>query len=370
MLGTFRCRSRSRPSGLRQHSARSKRLLPRRSVRGRRVLRKDKSGHVFVTDGGHWLLDAQLQRIADPRALAARAVRGTGVMEHGLFIGLAGTAILGGPDGVRLCRPALISNPWSTTMIARLCTATRWLASSRSPSPGSPKPAAAANPSPASILIAKQIVQIKGVSAMFDQLVRGVVGKVKNQFQQTNFHVGERPQRDRGQPWKKTTPRARMNSWIRPARTYAEHFTEAELKELLTFYQSPIGRRWSLRSRRSSMTAWPMPPMGRCSFGGNHCQDARRNEEARTRYLAWPIPTSICSSSEADREACAPRASPRSTAAPVDGCRGISPWWHLRHPRLRAEEASRLRIAFSRRIRGCRGLRLGCCTNHPSTGRL
>ncbi len=65
-------------------------------------LRKDKNGHAFVTDGGHWLLDAQLQRILDPQALAARLCVVPGVMEHGLFIGLATAAILGGPDGVRL----------------------------------------------------------------------------------------------------------------------------------------------------------------------------------------------------------------------------------------------------------------------------
>jgi ribose 5-phosphate isomerase A len=59
-------------------------------------------GHAFVTDGGHWLLDAQLQRIADPQDLANRLAAIPGVMEHGLFIGLAGIAILAGPDGVRL----------------------------------------------------------------------------------------------------------------------------------------------------------------------------------------------------------------------------------------------------------------------------
>jgi ribose 5-phosphate isomerase A len=66
------------------------------------ALRKAKNGHPFVTDGGHWLLDARLQRIADPPALAARLAAIPGVMEHGLFIGLARTAILAGPDGVRL----------------------------------------------------------------------------------------------------------------------------------------------------------------------------------------------------------------------------------------------------------------------------
>ncbi len=65
-------------------------------------LRMAQNGHAFVTDGGHWLLDAQLQSIANPQALANRLAAVPGVVEHGLFIGLAGTAILAGPDGVRL----------------------------------------------------------------------------------------------------------------------------------------------------------------------------------------------------------------------------------------------------------------------------
>src|SRR5271166_3366740 len=52
-------------------------------------LRCDRNGHAFVTDGGHWLLDAQLGRIADPPALARSLAAVPGVMEHGLFIGLA-----------------------------------------------------------------------------------------------------------------------------------------------------------------------------------------------------------------------------------------------------------------------------------------
>jgi len=65
-------------------------------------LRRDRDGHAFVTDGGHWLLDAQLRRIADPLALADSLAATPGVMEHGLFIGLAQTAILAGPNGVRI----------------------------------------------------------------------------------------------------------------------------------------------------------------------------------------------------------------------------------------------------------------------------
>src|SRR5437899_1937989 len=39
---------------------------------GPAVLRRGKEGHAFVTDGGHWILDAALERIADPKILAER----------------------------------------------------------------------------------------------------------------------------------------------------------------------------------------------------------------------------------------------------------------------------------------------------------
>lgn len=65
-------------------------------------LRKTPNGHPFVTDGGHWLIDARLQRIADPPRLAVRLSAIPGVMEHGLFIGLARAAIVAGAAGVRV----------------------------------------------------------------------------------------------------------------------------------------------------------------------------------------------------------------------------------------------------------------------------
>jgi ribose 5-phosphate isomerase A len=69
---------------------------------GPAMLRKDKHGQTYVTDGGHWILDAHLQRISDPRELAARLCTIPGVMEHGLFINNANAAILAGPHGVRV----------------------------------------------------------------------------------------------------------------------------------------------------------------------------------------------------------------------------------------------------------------------------
>jgi ribose 5-phosphate isomerase A len=65
-------------------------------------LRQGKDGHAFVTDGGHWIVDAALGRIDEPRALAHALSAIPGVMEHGLFIDLAHTAILAGTDGIRI----------------------------------------------------------------------------------------------------------------------------------------------------------------------------------------------------------------------------------------------------------------------------
>ena len=65
-------------------------------------LRIGNDGHPFVTDSGHWLLDAALERIPDTAALACSLNAIPGVVEHGLFIGMAHTVILAGRDGVRV----------------------------------------------------------------------------------------------------------------------------------------------------------------------------------------------------------------------------------------------------------------------------
>ena len=71
-------------------------------VSGQMEVRKDKNGHGFVTDGGHWILDARLGRIPDSPRLAMSLSSIPGVVEHGLFIGLASTAVLAGANGIRI----------------------------------------------------------------------------------------------------------------------------------------------------------------------------------------------------------------------------------------------------------------------------
>jgi ribose 5-phosphate isomerase A len=65
-------------------------------------LRRGSDGHAFVTDGGHWILDAAFARISDPKSLADRLDGIAGVVEHGLFIALAQTAVIAGANGVRV----------------------------------------------------------------------------------------------------------------------------------------------------------------------------------------------------------------------------------------------------------------------------
>jgi ribose 5-phosphate isomerase A len=58
----------------------------------------------FITDSGHLILDASFGRIEEPEALSAALHSVPGVVEHGLFLGLATEAILASPDGISILR--------------------------------------------------------------------------------------------------------------------------------------------------------------------------------------------------------------------------------------------------------------------------
>ncbi len=62
-------------------------------------------GHAFLTDGGHHILDASFGRIPDPAALAVVLNSIPGVVEHGLFLGLASAAVIGRDDSVEWLFP-------------------------------------------------------------------------------------------------------------------------------------------------------------------------------------------------------------------------------------------------------------------------
>jgi ribose 5-phosphate isomerase A len=74
---------------------------------GDAVLRSAADGSPLVTDEGHHILDCALPESGDLAALGDAVKAVTGVVEHGLFLTQAHTALLGAPDGTleRLVRP-------------------------------------------------------------------------------------------------------------------------------------------------------------------------------------------------------------------------------------------------------------------------
>ncbi|MGH6736602.1 MAG: ribose-5-phosphate isomerase RpiA [Methyloceanibacter sp.] len=58
----------------------------------------------FVTDQGNLIVDCAFHAIPEPEVLAFALKRVPGVVEHGLFLGLADLAIVAGSDGVKAIR--------------------------------------------------------------------------------------------------------------------------------------------------------------------------------------------------------------------------------------------------------------------------
>ncbi len=69
---------------------------------GTPALRRGRDGHVFVTDSGNSILDCAFGVIPDPEALAAALAAIPGVVEHGLFIGVARAIIVADASGVNI----------------------------------------------------------------------------------------------------------------------------------------------------------------------------------------------------------------------------------------------------------------------------
>ena len=64
------------------------------------IQRRAADGGDFVTDGGHFILDASFGRISNAKALSDALLEVPGVVQHGLFLGLCDAAYLAGPSGI------------------------------------------------------------------------------------------------------------------------------------------------------------------------------------------------------------------------------------------------------------------------------
>lgn len=102
--------------------------------------------------------------------------------------------------------------------------------------------AAAQQPSAAAITTARQILDSKASFAMFEPLVPGVIESAKNVFLQQNPNLQKDLNDAAAALRTQLTPRTNeLKEEI--AKIYAARFTEAELKELQTFFSSALGKK-------------------------------------------------------------------------------------------------------------------------------
>ncbi len=69
---------------------------------GEVCLRKTPGGRAFVSDNGHYIVDCFFGAIPRPEDLADRLAAIPGIVEHGLFIGIAKAVISAGPAGIKI----------------------------------------------------------------------------------------------------------------------------------------------------------------------------------------------------------------------------------------------------------------------------
>ena len=100
--------------------------------------------------------------------------------------------------------------------------------------------ASAQQPSPAAIQTAREIIKVTGATALFTPLIPGVVEQAKNLFLQQNPGLAKDLNEITTQMRADLAPRFEELT-AEVAKLYAVHFTEAELKDLLAFYKSPVG---------------------------------------------------------------------------------------------------------------------------------
>lgn len=99
-LGRFPLPIEVNPFGLGATRAVIEAVMVEQQAAGGLELRRRPNGDVYVTDGGHYILDALFGRILSPEALSRALLDIPGVVQHGLFLGMCKRAYVAGPEGV------------------------------------------------------------------------------------------------------------------------------------------------------------------------------------------------------------------------------------------------------------------------------
>jgi hypothetical protein len=97
-------------------------------------------------------------------------------------------------------------------------------------------------PSANAMKMAREIIDLKNATILFEPMVPGVIERVKNMLLQTSPNL-RKDFDDVSNNLRKVYASRTVDlltdiSWV-----YASRFTEAELKEILTFYRTPTGKK-------------------------------------------------------------------------------------------------------------------------------
>jgi uncharacterized protein len=102
--------------------------------------------------------------------------------------------------------------------------------------------ASAQQPTASAIAVARELVLLKGGSQMFDPVISGIVDSGRGVLMQTNPQLSKDLNDVAAQLRTEFQPR-RDDILNQAARGYAQRFSEAEMKEMVTFFKSPLGQK-------------------------------------------------------------------------------------------------------------------------------
>ena len=208
------------------------------------------------------------------------------------------------------------------------------------------------NPTPSAnaIALARELLALKGGNEMFDGMVDGVIESAKNSFLPSNPTLNRPLSEVTAQLRKEYEPK-KAELFNEVARAYARHFTEAGTARIACILQDHARQKGSVQriaSRRRRLQA--RAGMDERIFRSGSQQDARGDEKEGLRSVTDAARRRRSFRHRGRLRRRARRAYRVGLRRARHGGGGISRRRHLRHPRLRAEEAAGLRVAISARI--------------------
>jgi hypothetical protein len=103
---------------------------------------------------------------------------------------------------------------------------------------------AGAQPAPSAIAAARELIEIKGATTMFNVLIPGIVETVKNSFLPTHPQLAKELNEVAAQLRNEFAPR-RGDILTELATMYAQRFSEQEMKEAIAFYKTATGKKFA-----------------------------------------------------------------------------------------------------------------------------